>query len=84
MYKPENLRICTFTTFFFLFSGLVKNAFSKRHVEDVKQVIRMAEFEILNLKSYFSKLRWIFSISPIWSRDIAFQVLAIPLVLRYP
>ena len=55
------------------------DAVSKRSVEHVKHVIRVAECEIIKLKSYSSKSRWIFSISSIWSRDIALQVLAITL-----
>ena len=55
---------------------------SKRNVENMKHVIRVAQFEILKSKSYSWKPRWIFSISSICSRAIAIQVLATPLILR--
>ena len=59
------------------------DAVSKRNVKYVKHVIRVAEFEILNPKSDSFKPRSIFSISSIRSRDIAPEILAIPLILRY-
>ena len=63
---------------------LRNDAVGKRNVEHVKHVIRMAQFGISKWKSYSWKPRRIFLILSICNRDIALQVLAIPLILRYP
>ena len=77
--KPSDFTNMHFHNIYFKFSISLKmrrnDAVSKRNVEHVKQVIRVARSEIIKSKSYSSKPRWIFLIPSVWSRDIVFQVL---------